>query len=497
MDTNEYAYFVGVDWGSEQHPVCVLNPNGEVVAEWRVAHGGAAVREWCERLGGLAPLARLAVAIESPNSPVTEALLEHGAAVFSINPKQLDRFRDRHFPAGSKDDRRDSFVLATSLRTDRACFRRLAAADPALLELRALTRLDETLKADLRAYASRIRELLLPVFPQLLELCPGADEPWVWELLEMAPTPRRASQLSRARLTGLLRRHRIRRISAEQLQEQLRRPCLPLPAPSFERAAQQLGLVLPVLRALSAQHAQVRAGIADGIERLKQAESEGRSGQQRDVSILLSLPGVGITIAATLLAEASTALALRDYHALPCGRTPAWPPSPGKAAKPAPPPCAAPAACRCATPCTTWAWPASPATLTPRLTTSGSEPPAAPMAAPCAGSPTAACVCCAPCSAPRPRSIPTAVPRRPTKPAQPDPPDRASHAWTKRWGVRLHSRRVRAGSALVQPALVAPFSGAALPPVGLWPCFDPRQWTTPAGAQRVSKLPRAAADRVT
>ena len=316
MDAQEYAYFVGVDWGCEQHQVCVLNPNGEVVAEWRVAHGGAAVREWCERLGELAPPARLAVAIESPNSPVTEALLEQGVAVFTINPKQLDRFRDRHFPAGSKDDRRDGFVLATSLRTDRACFRRLAAADPALLELRALTRLDETLKADLRAYSSRVRELLLPVFPQLLELSPGADEPWVWGLLEMAPTPRRAARLSHARLAGLLRRHRIRRISAEQLQEQLRRPSLPLPAPSFERAAQQLSLLLPVLRALSAQHAQVRAGIADGIERLKQAESEGGSGQQRDVNILLSLPGVGITIAATLLAEASTALALRDYHAL-------------------------------------------------------------------------------------------------------------------------------------------------------------------------------------
>ena len=62
MDAQEYAYFVGVDWGCEQHQVCVLNPNGEVVAEWRVAHGGAAVREWCDRLGGLAPPARLAVA---------------------------------------------------------------------------------------------------------------------------------------------------------------------------------------------------------------------------------------------------------------------------------------------------------------------------------------------------------------------------------------------------------------------------------------------------
>ena len=38
----------------------------------------------------------IAVAIEVPRGPVVEAFLEGGFAVFSINPKQLDRFRDRY-----------------------------------------------------------------------------------------------------------------------------------------------------------------------------------------------------------------------------------------------------------------------------------------------------------------------------------------------------------------------------------------------------------------
>ena len=46
-------------------------------------------------------------------------------AVHSINPKQLDRFRDRISPAGAKDDRRDARVLADALRTGRRYFRRL------------------------------------------------------------------------------------------------------------------------------------------------------------------------------------------------------------------------------------------------------------------------------------------------------------------------------------------------------------------------------------
>src|SRR5215211_3245782 len=61
-----------------------------------------------------------------PRGPVVEALLERGLQVFSINPKQLDRFRDRFSVAGAKDDSRDAYVLGCSLRTDRHAFRRLA-----------------------------------------------------------------------------------------------------------------------------------------------------------------------------------------------------------------------------------------------------------------------------------------------------------------------------------------------------------------------------------
>ena len=38
--------------------------------------------------------------------------MDRGFAVYSINPKQLDRFRDRFSPAGAKDDSRDARVLA-------------------------------------------------------------------------------------------------------------------------------------------------------------------------------------------------------------------------------------------------------------------------------------------------------------------------------------------------------------------------------------------------
>ena len=45
--------------------------------------------------------------------------------VYSVNPKQLDRFRDRFCVSGAKDDRKDALVLASALRTDRRRFRRV------------------------------------------------------------------------------------------------------------------------------------------------------------------------------------------------------------------------------------------------------------------------------------------------------------------------------------------------------------------------------------
>ena len=41
--------------------------------------------------------------------------------MFSINPKQLDRFRDCYTAAGAKDDSRDAYVAADALRTQPDC----------------------------------------------------------------------------------------------------------------------------------------------------------------------------------------------------------------------------------------------------------------------------------------------------------------------------------------------------------------------------------------
>jgi len=67
---------------------------------------------------------------------VVGAVLDRDLAVHAINPKQLDRLRDRFSVAGAKDERRDARVAAAGLRTDPHLFRPVQAGDPAIIELR-------------------------------------------------------------------------------------------------------------------------------------------------------------------------------------------------------------------------------------------------------------------------------------------------------------------------------------------------------------------------
>jgi hypothetical protein len=86
---------------------------------------------------------QVAVAIEVPRGPVVELLVERRFAVFAINPKQLDRFRDRFTIAGAKDDRRDARGMASRVRSDRAHFRRVVLDEPLSIELREAGRTED------------------------------------------------------------------------------------------------------------------------------------------------------------------------------------------------------------------------------------------------------------------------------------------------------------------------------------------------------------------
>ena len=102
--------------------------------------------------------------------PVAEALLERGFRGYGINLKQFDRFRHRFTVAGAKDDQRDAYLLADSLRTDRHAFRRLSNDEPVIVKLREWSRTADDLQQERTRLASRMREQPWRYHPQMLEL---------------------------------------------------------------------------------------------------------------------------------------------------------------------------------------------------------------------------------------------------------------------------------------------------------------------------------------
>ena len=317
---DEFRWFVGLDWASALHRVCVLNSKGERVAERDVAHNGAALAEMCAWLcevTGAAP-AEIAVTIETPRGPVVEVLLEHGFAVFAINPKQLDRFRDRFSLAGAKDDSRDALVLGHSLSTDRHAFRRVALDDPLVIELREFSRMYDDLKQEQSRLTNRVRDQLWRYYPQMGAFSEQFASDWFLDLWDVVPTPAKAARAGAQTITRILKNHRIRRFDAATVLGILRQPPLAVAPGTVEAATAHIRAVAARLRLVNAQIKQTERRL-DELCAAIEATAETAPGQiceQRDVAILRSCPGLGRINIAVLLAEASEPLHRRDYHAL-------------------------------------------------------------------------------------------------------------------------------------------------------------------------------------
>ena len=326
------TWFVGVDWGSQKHQACVLDAAGKVLGERAFEHGGVGLSEMADWLLSFAAgeTGEVGVAIETPRGPVVERLMERGFGVHSINPKQLDRFRDRISPAGAKDDRRDARVLASALRTDPHCLRRLEPTAPEIVELREWSRLSEELTRERVRLANRMREQLWRYYPQFLD---AVDDdlaaPWALDRWRSLPTPRAGQRVREVTLTRVLKQHRIRRIDAATLRSRLRVPVVKVAPGAAEAAATHVRLVAERLGLVNRQLDRARRELDRLVRQLAEpaatddsdasAEAEpGSSNAPRDAAILRSLPGIGVGVLATLLAEGSDAVRRRDYDALRC-----------------------------------------------------------------------------------------------------------------------------------------------------------------------------------
>lgn len=106
-------YILGVDWSDQTHDVCVVEDNGKRITQRVISNTSESLSEFgrwlyeCRAEGIL-----LWAAIEKPEGRMIDFLLDHDVLVYPINPKALDRARDRFRVSRSKSDPFDACVLA-------------------------------------------------------------------------------------------------------------------------------------------------------------------------------------------------------------------------------------------------------------------------------------------------------------------------------------------------------------------------------------------------
>jgi len=162
-----------------------------------------------------------------------------------------------------------------------------------------------------------LRDQLDRVEAAWLTLCPAADEPWLWTILAETPDPVGWATMPRRRIAPALRAHRIRRLNVDAVVTALRQPRLRVAAGVTDAVALRIASLVPQLRLVHEQRTTTERRIDRILEQLAAAApTEDAPREHRDVEILRSLPGVGRMVTATMLTEATGALADRDYATL-------------------------------------------------------------------------------------------------------------------------------------------------------------------------------------
>ena len=283
--------YAGIDWASRIHAVGVVDDQGGIRARFQVPNTGKGFGGLIRRL---LKLGVAGVAIERPDGPLVEAMLDAGLRVVVITPRQVKALRSRYGAAGAKSDATDALLLADVLRPDRHRLQPLLCDSDATIVLRALSRTRKDLQKARVALCNQLTAQLERCFPGAVGLFADLHSATAIAFLRRYPTSHAAAGLTQATLAAFLRRiHYCGHTPVAVLLERLK--TAPLAAISPDQAAGRAVCVHALLDAIQACHSHERDLEAEIIERLE---------VHADQAVFTSLPKAGHGVrAAALLSE--------------------------------------------------------------------------------------------------------------------------------------------------------------------------------------------------
>jgi transposase len=298
--------FVGIDWGHEECHVYAEDEEGSVIVDRRVSSEPASLQALAKNLTGLAGGSGVEVVVEATGGPVVQTMPGANFEVYAVNPKKVDRARELLSMSGAKDDRRDAYVALRLLRSFREAVCQLTPTAAQVVALRSAARRYQDTSEKLVAVRSQLRQLAWSYFPALTKLG-DFDTFWMVALAEQIPSPLAAHAAEVASVSAILRQHRVRKFTAEQVLEVLRETAIEMASAEVEAHSFDLQLLCNQLRLLMQHRKLVRRRLEDLLERYS-SDDPGPS----DAEIVRSQPGAGAYVTATLIGEGLTALLQHD-----------------------------------------------------------------------------------------------------------------------------------------------------------------------------------------
>jgi transposase len=276
---------VGVDWADRAHSVCILEAEGSQLHAFEIPH----TQEGFEKLHSAiqkhaSSPDQVSIAIETKDSLLVDFLSEAGYTLYFLNPRQTDRFRDRHRMSHSKTDEFDAYVLADAVRTDQHLFNALSPLDEQSLRLRVLCRARRNLVHRKVAIQNELTSALKRYFPAALELFNSLDSNGAVSFLLQYPTYEQARTVSPSRTAAILIKNGFRKDLAIRRAEIVKQKLSePQPTPSANVAA-----VFPLaVKSLLRQLKDVLREMQDIEVQIKEAHQD-----HPNKDLIDSLPGV-------------------------------------------------------------------------------------------------------------------------------------------------------------------------------------------------------------
>jgi transposase len=295
----QLTHYCGFDWARDSHQVVVKDKAGTMVLSDNFADSAEGWARFAEKLKALREpatggVAIVGVAIETCRGPAVERLLEMGLAVYPMNPKAAQRYRERNHISGAKSDFIDADSFSDALRSDGLKWRKLSPLDPLTHELRILCRDEINLIQQRTGMINQLRAALHEFYPIVLEAFDNWTMSAAWSFVVAFPTPQDLVHAGKRQWDKFMHTHGLYRPQMMQMRYELFAKATRFASPNGAVTRAKSLLATTLCQQLLTLQKQLN---------LYRAQIEKLFDDHPDHDLFGSLPGAGPKLAPRLLAE--------------------------------------------------------------------------------------------------------------------------------------------------------------------------------------------------